>query len=91
MWPSFEHKPDLRPYDAITPQQSLDETNPATAPMAAASAAQDLSREDRIDERTFNQAIWQSVKGANSPMPAPVYRLHSAIPSNLDTEEVPPG
>jgi len=30
-----------------------------------------LSTEDRADEQVLNQAIWQSVKGADSAMPPP--------------------
>ena len=32
-------------------------------------------QEDQIDMQVFNQAIWESVKGANSPMPAPRHML----------------
>jgi hypothetical protein len=43
--------------------------------MAAESGAQNLGKEDQIDENTFNQAIWKSVKGAGSVMPQPQHRL----------------
>ena len=46
--------------------------------MAAQSAAQPLDREDKIDMQVFNEAIWESVKGAASPMPAPRYGLNQA-------------
>jgi hypothetical protein len=52
--------------------------NGTNAPLAAASARQDLAQEDRIDETTFNQAIWQSVKGVGSPMPAPQHNVIGA-------------
>jgi hypothetical protein len=32
----------------------------------------DLSKEDAADDLVFNEIIWRSVKGPNSPMPAPV-------------------
>jgi hypothetical protein len=32
----------------------------------------DLSKEDAADDLAFNEVIWRSVKGAESPMPAPV-------------------
>ena len=83
---SFTDTPNLRPYHALTPQQSLDEKNPRDAPMAAVSAGQDLRQEDRIDEQTFNQAIWKSVKGAGSRMPNPVHRLHATAPTGPDTD-----
>ncbi|MGI8869006.1 MAG: hypothetical protein ACR2F6_09200 [Mycobacteriales bacterium] len=38
MTASFSSDPNLAPFTAITPSQSLTETNPATAPMAATGA-----------------------------------------------------
>jgi hypothetical protein len=32
----------------------------------------DFSREDAAPDIAFGEAIWKSVKGAGSPMPAPV-------------------
>ena len=32
----------------------------------------DLTKEDMADDLLFNEVIWRSVKGAKSPMPAPV-------------------
>ncbi len=72
---AFTDRPDAAAFDAILPRQPFTETNPASAPLAAESAAQDLTREDQIDEQTFNRAIWQSVHGAGSVMPDPVHRL----------------
>lgn len=37
----------------------------------------DLSQEDRIDDLLFSEIIWRSVKGADSPMPAPVRSIFS--------------
>ena len=39
---------------------------------AALSEKFDLAKEDAADDLLFNEVIWRSVKGANSPMPAPV-------------------
>jgi hypothetical protein len=39
--------------------------------MATQSDAQNLAVEDAIDERPFNQAIWQSIHGPGSVMPEP--------------------
>jgi YVTN family beta-propeller protein len=68
---SFTRRPNLAPYNAITPAQSITEVNPATAPMAAQSAAMDFSVADAANEATLNEAIWKSVRGADSVMPAP--------------------
>jgi hypothetical protein len=31
-----------------------------------------LAREDAADDLLLNEVIWRSIKGADSPMPAPV-------------------
>jgi YVTN family beta-propeller protein len=72
---SFTSKPDFAPYAAVRPADASNILNGANAPMAAQSAAQPLNREDQIDMQVFNQAVWESVKGANSPMPAPRHTL----------------
>jgi hypothetical protein len=66
---SFTNKPDLASYDAITPSQSLTELNTASSPVAAASTRMNLADADHAPERELNEAIWKSVKGANSTMP----------------------
>jgi phospholipase C len=81
MFAAFTRHADARPYDAIRPTVPFDEVNTAASPLAKESASQDLSAEDKIDEQTFNQAIWKSVKGADSPMPAPVYTLWGGAPT----------
>jgi hypothetical protein len=32
----------------------------------------DLTKEDAADDLLLNEVIWRAVKGADSPMPAPV-------------------
>ena len=39
-----------------------------------------LAKEDQADDLLFNEVIWRSVKGADSPMPAPV-RAAFVMPS----------
>jgi YVTN family beta-propeller protein len=68
---SFASQPNLQPYDATKPADSvLNEVNTAASPRATASATFNLSRADAAPEQALNQAIWQSVKGAKSHMPA---------------------
>jgi hypothetical protein len=69
MAPAFTAKPNTAAYALRRPSQSFTEVNPPTAPMASESAHQDLTVEDRIDERVFNEAIWKSVRGASAQMP----------------------
>jgi YVTN family beta-propeller protein len=72
---SFAGSPDLAPYDAIMPSQSLTEVNTAASPLAAVSAKMDFAGADEAPTGELNQAIWQSVKGANSRMPAARHAL----------------
>jgi YVTN family beta-propeller protein len=66
---TFTNNPNQTPFTALTPAQSLTETNSTSAPLAAQSAKMDFSNADLNNEDTLNKAIWQSVKGPNSPMP----------------------
>jgi len=72
MYRSFTAKPDLTPYKAEKARIDLTETNKPGAFGAATSAKMNLEKEDQADDLIFNEIIWKSVKGANSPMPAPV-------------------
>lgn len=67
---AFTNKPNTQPYKAIMPKQPLDELNQPNAPLAAESAKMNLAVEDQAPEQLLNQAIWKSVKGADSEMPA---------------------
>ncbi len=72
MYASFQPKPDLRGYQHIVPQVDMKAVNKKTAWGAKQSEAFDLAKEDAADDLLFNEVIWRSVKGPNSPMPAPV-------------------
>jgi DNA-binding beta-propeller fold protein YncE len=72
MYASFAAKPDLTPYKHVKPGVDLNAKNKADAWGAALSATFDLEKEDAADDLLFNEVIWRSVKGPNSPMPAPV-------------------
>jgi hypothetical protein len=75
---AFVPQPVLTPYNAVKPRSvSPIRYNATDAPLAAASSRQDLSREDQINELVFNRAIWKSVNGLYSHMPAP---HHSVMP-----------
>ncbi|MGL4551717.1 MAG: alkaline phosphatase family protein, partial [Gemmataceae bacterium] len=72
MYASFAAKPDVTPYRAVKPGVDLGEKNKKDAWGADESAKLDLSVEDAADDLAFNEIIWRSVKGGDSPMPAPV-------------------
>jgi len=72
MYHSFTAKPDVTPFTFIPAKVDLKELNTLKAWGAAMSEKLDLATEDKADDLIFNEIIWKSVKGANSPMPAPV-------------------
>ena len=72
MYNSFQSTPDLRPDAARPATVNLDDRNTFAAWGADLSERFDLTKEDRVDDQLFNEVIWKSVKGPNSPMPAPV-------------------
>ncbi|WP_225833822.1 bifunctional YncE family protein/alkaline phosphatase family protein [Streptomyces sp. NK08204] len=79
---AFTAEPDSSPYTAVKPSTDLTAVNTVNSPMAGVSAKQDLTKEDQIDERTFNEAIWKSVRGARSVMPEPRHDLYGAVPND---------
>jgi hypothetical protein len=72
MYNSFQAKPDHGTYKHVVPDVDLKEVNKKTAWGAELSEKFDLTVEDAADDLLFNEVIWRSVRGANSPMPAPV-------------------
>ncbi len=76
---AFSSHPDAASYQATRPGEAGNATNGTGAPMASVSAAQRLDREDEIDMQLFNEAIWQSIKGRGTTMPAPRHSLWGAV------------
>ena len=72
MFESFQAKADPAGYRHVVPEVDLAATNKEDDREARLSAGFDFSKEDRVDDRLFNEVIWHSVKGPNVPMPAPV-------------------
>ena len=76
MWKGFSKKPNLRPYDAKMPAvipfgAEGAPVNASNAPLATASSRWNFAIEDATPEIPLNEAIWKSVKGRRSAMPAP--------------------
>jgi WD40 repeat protein len=72
MYHSFQAKPDLATYAHLVPDVDLQEKNAKTAWGAKISEKFNLAKEDAADDLLLNEVIWRSIKGAHSPMPAPV-------------------
>lgn len=65
----FASTPDLKPFDAITPKQDLNEKNPQNTAAARMSDGLDLSAPDRADDALYNHVLWLMLKG-DAPYPA---------------------
>jgi YVTN family beta-propeller protein len=70
MTASFLSTPDLRPFDALPPLVSLWAKNQSTAAMTTWSSMADFSSPDLANPRLLNEAIWKSVRGKASRLPA---------------------
>jgi len=67
----WRSEPDLSPYTAEVPRQSLFERNPVGGPGARESEHLDFSFEDVAEEESFNLALWLALKGPTAPYPGP--------------------
>ena len=74
MYQSFGMKTDLTPYSAKPAEVDLNAKNTAKSYGARASKRMDFADVDRAPAQLLNQILWKSIKGADSPMPAPVRR-----------------
>ncbi|HZK59185.1 MAG TPA: hypothetical protein VFC59_04880, partial [Cryobacterium sp.] len=72
---SFSRTADKATYSAIRPSYDMTTVNGANAPLAKQSGAQNTTTDDMIDEQVYNQAIWKSVRGDKSVMPAPRHNV----------------
>ena len=74
----FTSKPSPESYVCLRPQVSIDELNASDAPGARASSQWNFHGPDRAPALELNRTIWQSVKGATSEPPPPLFRV--AVP-----------
>lgn len=84
---SFRPTPNLRPYVAKpVPDGLLQQTNPVGAWGADLSAGMNFAKEDAADDHLLNDIVWRSVRGADSPMPAP-RRAGFVLPADEEDED----
>ena len=72
MFASFQPEPDARPFVAKEVTVNMEEKNAKTAWGAERSRKMNFAKEDAADDLHLNEIIWRSIRGAHSPMPAPV-------------------
>ncbi|GAB4399085.1 MAG: hypothetical protein OHK0048_11850 [Rhodoferax sp.] len=75
LYAAFGTTPDLRPYTALPAQWDVNERNTPTAWGAQESLNMALDEVDQAPMRELNEIVWRSVRGPDSPMPAPVHRF----------------
>jgi hypothetical protein len=78
MYASFGDKPDLAPFAHLKPQVDVMEKNTLRAYGARRSMKMDFNDVDEAPMAELNEILWKSIKGADSPVPAPVHRVRFA-------------
>jgi hypothetical protein len=70
MFGSFQTNPDSRPFQALPAQVDVDAVTERHA--WGGNLKLNFAREDAVDDLLLSEIVWRSVRGADSPMPAPV-------------------
>jgi YVTN family beta-propeller protein len=84
MFDCFQSAPDARPYELRPVVWPRDEVNAADAFGHERSVAFDFSREDAVDDRELIEVVWRSIRGKDSPAPAP---RRSAFVRSLEDQD----
>jgi YVTN family beta-propeller protein len=84
MYNSFQPEPDLTPFKAVPARVNLEETNTRTA--WGSNIKMNFAVEDAADDLLLNEVVWRSVRGPNSPMPAPV-RASFVFPAAIGEDD----
>lgn len=71
LWRSFTSVPDTVTFNHVPPQTDITEKYMATNELTEKSAAFNFSSEDKVPDSQFNEVLWKSIKGMNSPVPSP--------------------
>jgi YVTN family beta-propeller protein len=95
MYESFTNTPTLTSYQALPARIDVMTRNTATSYGAKQSARMDWSDYDRINEDELNEILWHSIKGVETPMPAPVRRalpmangrMHTPAAAHADDDD----
>jgi YVTN family beta-propeller protein len=95
MFESFSDKATLTPYTALPARIDVTTKNTEHAYGAKQSARMDWSDYDRINDDELNDILWHSIKGVETPMPAPVRRalpmhdgrMHAPMSAHADDDD----
>jgi len=91
---SFQPKPDLMPYTAEVPRQSLYEVNPPLQSIsgqarkdAEASLRMDFTSPDAAPTEKLNRILWRDARGPNVPYPKVKQAIFAPYSNDLDDDE----
>jgi hypothetical protein len=79
LYASFDVTANPASFDAKAPEVDLMAKNTSRSVGAKQSAKMDFDDYDEAPMRELNEIIWKSVRGVDSPMPAPVHRYRALI------------
>jgi YVTN family beta-propeller protein len=79
MYAAFGTEPKMTPFDVIAPKIDVNAKNTRSSYGAEESSRMDFSDVDRAPMHRLNAILWKSIKGADSPVPAPVHRFRPLI------------
>jgi hypothetical protein len=79
MYASFGTDAQVTAFDVIKPKIDVNVKNQKGDYGSEESRKMDFSDVDRAPMHALNEIIWKSIKGADSPMPAPVHRFRPLI------------
>ena len=75
LYASFGTTADLTPFSHVKPQVDLNAKNTKQAYGARRSQKMDFDDVDRAPMAELNEILWRSIKGKDSPVPAPIHRF----------------
>ena len=91
---SFHNEPDLTPYTAVTPKQSLDDVNPPATVLrgearkaAVASAKMRFEVPDAAPTDKLNRILWHDVRGWNVPYPGVKRAVFAPLSIDIDDDD----
>jgi hypothetical protein len=95
MFESFTNSATLAPYQALLARIDVTTRNTEHAYGAKQSARMDWSDYDRINDDELNEILWHSIKGLDTPMPAPTRRalpmadgrMHAPMSAHADNDD----
>ncbi|TWI85527.1 YVTN family beta-propeller protein [Lacibacter cauensis] len=87
MWNSFTATPNYKTFVALPSNINLNERNTKNTASARLSNSFDFRKEDTIPDLIFSEIVWKTVKGEDSPMPAPRRSAFVKLKEEDDEEE----